>query len=109
MHDYLDIFLCSLQFFFLCSTQILLKNIWYDDCFDSTDSLSGDDDGDDDDDTGAISTCGLETTHDVVAEICRNKSYDNAMMPHLFSEISLYIHSFLDVAVWNVSTIAFVC
>ena len=28
-----------------------------------------------------------------------NKSYDNAIMSHLFSEISLYIHSFLDVAV----------
>ena len=24
-----------------------------------------------------------------------NKSYDNAIMSHLFSEISLYIHSFL--------------
>ena len=30
-----------------------------------------------------------------------NKSYDNAIMSHLFSEISLYIHSFLDVAVGN--------
>ena len=28
-----------------------------------------------------------------------NKSYDNAIMSHLFSEISLYICSFLDVAV----------
>ena len=38
-----------------------------------------------------------------------NKLYDNAIMSHLFSEISLYIHSFLDVAVWNFSTIVFVC
>ena len=28
-----------------------------------------------------------------------NKSYDNAIKSHLFSEISLYMHSFLDVAV----------
>ena len=28
-----------------------------------------------------------------------NKSYDNAIMSHLFSEISLYICSFLDAAV----------
>ena len=44
------------NFFFLCSTQITLKNIWYDVCFDSTDSLPGDDD----DDTGGISTCDVE-------------------------------------------------
>ena len=36
-------------------------------------SLPGDDDGDDDDDTGAISTCAVEATHDVVAEICRKQ------------------------------------
>ena len=62
------------NFFVLCSTQILLKNIWYDVCFDNTDSLpGGDDDGDDDDDTSAISTCGVEATHDLVAEICRKQ------------------------------------
>ena len=62
------------KIFFLCSTQISLKNIWYDVCFDNTDSLPGDDDdGDDDDDTGAISTCGLEATDDVVAEIYRKQ------------------------------------
>ena len=53
----------------LCSTQISLKNIWYDVCFDNRDSLPGDDD-DDDDDTSAISTCAVEIAHDVVAEIC---------------------------------------
>ena len=61
------------NFFFLCSTQISLKNIWYDVCFDNTDSLPDDDDGDDDDDTSAISTCGVEATHDVVVEICRKE------------------------------------
>ena len=45
------------KFFVLCSTQISLKNIRYDVCFDNRDSLLGDDnDGDDDDDTSAIST-----------------------------------------------------
>ena len=39
-------------------------------CFDNTDSLPGDDD---DGDRGAISTCGVEATHDVVAEICRKQ------------------------------------
>ena len=29
-----------------------------------------------------------------------NKSYENAIMSHLFSEISLYLCSFLDVVVW---------
>ena len=62
------------NFFVLCSTQISLKNISYDVCFDNTDSLPGDDDGgDNDDDTSTISTCGVEATHDVVAEICRKQ------------------------------------
>ena len=34
-------------------------------------SLPGDDDDGDNDDTGAISTSGVEATHDVVAKICR--------------------------------------
>ena len=68
-------FACAHYIFFLCSTQNITKNIWYDVCFDNTDSLPGDDDDgdDDDDDTGAISTCGVEATHDVVAEICRKQ------------------------------------
>ena len=45
--------------------------------FDNRESLPGDDDdGDDDDDdvdTSAISTCAVETIHDVVAEICRTQ------------------------------------
>ena len=58
----------------LCSTQISLKNIWYDVCFENRDSLPGDDDdGDDDDDTSASSTCAVESTHDVAAEICRKQ------------------------------------
>ena len=58
------------KFLFLCSRQIRLKNILYHVCFDETDSLPCDDD---DDDTGAISTCDVEATHDAVAEICRKQ------------------------------------
>ena len=100
--------------FAVCKTN-KTKNILYHVCFDNTDSLPGDDDSDDDDDdddddTGDISTCDVEATHDEVAEICRKQViWYNAIMSHLFSEISLYIHSFLDVAVGNFSTIVFVC
>ena len=41
------------------------KNTLYHVCFDNIDSLP-----DDDDDTGDISTCDVEATHDEVAEIC---------------------------------------
>ena len=62
------------NFFFLCSKQIRLKNIWYHVCFDSTDSLpAAADDGDNDDDTCGISTCDMEATHDAVAKICRKQ------------------------------------
>ena len=50
-----------------CSVTIRLQNILYHVCFDNTDSLPGNDD--DDDDTGDISTCHVEATHDEVAEI----------------------------------------
>ena len=80
-------------------------------CFDNTDSLPGnDDDDDDDDDTGDFSTCDVEATHDEVAEIWRKQViWYTAIVSHVFSEISLYILSFLDVAVGNFSTSVFVC
>ena len=87
------------NFFLLCTRQIRLKNILYHVCFDNTDSLPDDDD---DDDTGDISTCDVEATHDEVAEICRKQViWYNAIMSHLFSEISLYILSFLDMQ-WEI-------
>ena len=55
--------------FSVCKTN-KTKNILYHVCFDNTGSLSG---NDDDDDTGAISTCDVEATHDEVAEICRKQ------------------------------------
>ena len=92
------------------------KNILYHVCFDNRDSLPGGDDDDDDDDdnnnddTGDISTCDVEATCDEVAEICRKQViWYNAIMSHVFSEISLYIHSFLDVAMGNFSKSVFVC
>ena len=74
-------------------------------------SLPGDDDDDDDnDDTGDISTCDVEATHDEVAEIWRKQeTWYSAIMSHVFSEISLYIHLFLYIAVGNFSTSFFVC
>ena len=106
MNGFLDICLCSSQSsFLLCIRPIRLKNILYHVCFDNTDSLPGDDD-----DTGDISTCNVEATHDEVAEILRKQvmSY-NAIISHIFSEISLYICSFHDVVVENFSTSVFVC
>ena len=98
------------NFFLLCIRLIRLQNILYHVCFENTDSLPGDDDDDDDDDTGNISTCDVEATHDEVAEICRKQvTWYNAIMSHVFSEISLYIHSFLYIAVGNFSTSVFVC
>ena len=86
------------------------KNILYHACFDNADSLPGDDDDDDDDDTGDISTCDVEATHDEVAEICwKQVIWYSPIMSHIFSEISFYIHPFLDVAVGNFSTIVFIC
>ena len=79
----------------LCSTQISLKNIWYDVCLDNRDSLPGDDDdGGDDDDTSAISTCAVETTHDVVAEICRKTSYMTMLscLIYFLKSHFIYIH-----------------
>ena len=94
------------NFFLLCVRPIRLQNILYHVSFDNKDSLPGDDD----DDTGDISTCDVEATHDEVAEIWRKQvTWYSAIMSHVFSEISLYIHSFLDVAVGNFSTSVFVC
>ena len=108
MNNYPHICLCSSQISFCCAQDKSdLKNILYHICFDNTDSLPGDDD--DGDDTGDISTCDVEARHDEVAEICRKQViWYNAIMSHLFSEIWLYIYSFLDVAVENFSTIVFV-
>ena len=77
-------------------------------CFENTDSLP---DGDEDDDvTGDISTCDVEATHDEVAEIWRKQvTWYNTIMSRVFSEISLYIHSFFYIAVGNYSTSVFVC
>ena len=98
------------NFFLLCARPIRLKNILYHVCFDNTDSLPGDDDDGDDDVTGAISTCDVEATHDEVVEIWRKQvTWYSGILPHVFSEISLYICSFLDVAVWNFWTSVFVC
>ena len=99
------------EFFLLCIRPIRLQNILYHVYFDKTDSLPGDDhDNDDDDDTGDISTFDVEATHDEVAEILRKQvTWYNAIMSHVFSEISLYICSFNDVALGNFSTSVFVC
>ena len=94
------------NFFLLYVRPIRLQNIWYHVCCDNTDSLPSDDD----DDTGDISTYDVEATHDEVAEIWRKQvTWYNAIMSHVFSEISLYICSFLDVAVGNFSTSVFIC
>ena len=57
------------NFFLLCVRSIRLQNILYHVCFDNTDSLPDDDD----DDTGDISTCDVEATHDEVAGIWRKQ------------------------------------
>ena len=54
------------NFILLCIRPTRLQNTLYHVCFDNTESLPGDDD---DDDTGDISTCDVEATHDEVAEI----------------------------------------
>ena len=93
------------NFFLLCVRPIRLQHILYHVCFDNIDSLPGGDD----DDTGDMSTCDVEATHDEVAEIWRKQvTWYNAIMSHVFSEISLYICSFLDVAVGKFSTNVFV-
>ena len=98
------------NFFFAVHKTNKTKNILYHVCFDNTDSLPGDDDDDDDDDIADISTCDVVATCDEVAEICRKQViWYNAIMYYVFSEISLCIHSFCDVAVGNFSTSAFIC
>ena len=84
------------------------KNIWYHVCFDNTDSLPGDDDdGYDDDDTGGISTCDVEATHDVVAEIfwnlivytfiswcCSLKFFNNCLCMLMLSKVISFVGKF---------------
>ena len=91
------------EVFFLHVRPIRLQNILYHVCFDNTDSLPGDDDDDDDDDTGDISTFDVEATHDEVAEILRKQvMWYNAIMSHVFSEISLYIHIHFMMLQWEI-------
>ena len=99
------------NFFFLCSRQIRLKNIWYHVCFDKQ--------------TVYLVMMMMMVMMMMIQVVfqhvmwklhmmqllkyAENKSYDDAIMSHLFSAISLYICSFLDVAIWNFSIIVFVC